>query len=319
MFKHVMNKEMKKVNNLVHAKVDSSGLHTEGKNFVQFFGAIWVMVCHSFEGKTMMERFVEGRLPKLHRPSVIESFKQWPSVAPSVYEVQEIKGDNVIVVDDIFTHERTHVLLNQENYEQGREPEKGELLLTVLLPAGEMKQVFAAPLQLLKDHAKERKETILAQYNESDYQDSRAYMNEEFLNVLLICLYGEKNSTEDNDVEPAALETNEQQEVVEQYAAYMAGQDKEEYRQVGELLWRRYCEREEPNIRKAEVFSATLSYLIETKIAKATVTKKAIATHFGVSPSTLSKRLKELESSLAGDVREVNKALEQLEKTNTGT
>ncbi|MFB4160899.1 YecA family protein [Geomicrobium sp. JSM 1781026] len=309
-----MKKDAKRIDRVIRSVYDLDKLDRQGRDFAYFFSGLWVITKHPFEGHTMMERFVKHKQKSIWRPSVEESFKRWPSVGPSVYRVLEAESKDLIFVEDLFSNERRQLILNPEERSEDRAPERGEILLAVLLPAGDSYQSLAAPLHLLGTVAKDREQLIIEAFEASD--QSETFMDDHFMHVLMLSLYGKKEE-QTSETRTERYDSKEQQVVANGYNSYIEAHGKPEYKEVGELLWQRYTERENPRIQKPESYAAALTYLIETNIAGEKVTKKSIAEHFSISTSTLSNRHKQMVSVLEEDIQEVNTALEQLEATES--
>lgn len=57
------------------------------------------------------------------------------------------------------------------------------------------------------------------------------------------------------------------------------------------LIWVEYCRLYNPTIRKPEVYAAALHYIMADAILQQRISQKQLAEQYGISASTLSKRI----------------------------
>lgn len=138
-------------------------------------------------------------------------------------------------------------------------------------------------------------------------------MKQEFNNVLF-ALLAEKD--EEPQAEKAEVSTVEWANDLEKEtaAAIEEGMSGEEY--PTELIpavidiWKTFCEKKSPVIRKPEAFAAAVEYYVNAiSLNGASVSQAKLAKKYGVSASTISSRYKEIESTLQDEADRFAQAL----------
>lgn len=97
----------------------------------------WATLCHRVRNssKTIFQHYLESpEYKSRRRPKVHRIISEWKYTMPGFYFVEEIAGERVLVVTDVFQMKEKLVAVYNEIYHQPRE---GDLIFGYLLPAGD--------------------------------------------------------------------------------------------------------------------------------------------------------------------------------------
>ena len=97
----------------------------------------WAILCHRVRNgsKTIFQLYLESPEYKTRRrPKVHRIISEWKFTMPGFYYVEEIAGERVLVVTDVFQMKEKLVGVYNEIYHQPRE---GDMIFGYLLPAGD--------------------------------------------------------------------------------------------------------------------------------------------------------------------------------------
>lgn len=237
---------------------------TQEERIGQFFQLLQDTVFTSRDdGTTIMEEFVTEEVKTAKRPLTKESMQAWTKPAAGVFALDS--EEMSVTVKSVFDHSTLTVEKDSIPLEDIAE---APYYFGVLMKWGNVHQFM--PIAIPKDP--KQFETYWALLD--DTQKSHDYFETHLADQFKVWLKGKGEETK---------EEVEGDEVLELLDATVSTQMKE--------AWLSYRSTESPNIRKPEVFAAALDFL-----ATEDVTKKATAEKFGVSPSSMSRRIKELES-----------------------
>ncbi|MEH7442183.1 hypothetical protein V7201_07555 [Bacillus sp. JJ1122] len=97
----------------------------------------WATLCHRVRNsnKTIFQHYLESpEYKSRRRPKVHRIISEWKYTMPGFYYVEEIAGERVLVVTDVFQMKEKLVAVYNEIYHLPRE---GDLIFGYLLPAGD--------------------------------------------------------------------------------------------------------------------------------------------------------------------------------------
>ncbi|WP_071458671.1 SEC-C metal-binding domain-containing protein [Bacillus massilinigeriensis] len=309
------------------------------KQNVTFLLAIWFIFHKPYETKTLAEKFIEEkRNDGSIRPSVLEQLEKWSSTVPSFSEVTNVIDTEWIEVEDIETKEKKKVRMPFMNYEM----EKGIILFGFLLPYGNSYSYMRFALDFVPEETPNMLPAIMQLYKNSGKQHMSEFLMEQYPEVIKVMILEEppaelpaEEATEMNETaEDSTSEMTEEWSVekeasAEQAATYrprenpvygeipglLFSEEKQEgglsarMMEEAENMWRAYCAKAAPIIRKPEIYAAGLHYLMESNVPGTNAnTQKGLAATYGVSAASLSKAYRAMESELSEE-------LEQLKET----
>lgn len=271
----------------------------EAMDLFHFFACTWYITSMEVAGKTIFEEYIDRFLHTQNRQRIKDILQSWKNVRPSIYTILEQDENLSITVQDLFTNEKQKVKIFEEDHFV--EP-KGMILGTIL-PVGEASIFFTTFLDLTSVESKERDKQILHLYEMSGNKSSSEFMSEYFLEVLDIFIFGKVEVAID-DLEWISPK---HKEVAEYYHEYIRGCGYDQTLiNLGIFLWNQYCLRENPIIKKMNLYIATLIYLVLKLFPFGDeLTQIELAEEFGVSGGSISTKCKDIEAVLAEDIEDL--------------
>ncbi|TGB02397.1 helix-turn-helix domain-containing protein [Halobacillus salinus] len=241
--------------------------NTQEERIGQFFQLLQDSVFTARKGGTsIMEEFANEEMKTAKRPLTKESLQAWTKPAAGVFALDsKEKGVQIksMFNDATYMVEKESIPLE--------DIETAPYYFGVLMKWGNVHQFM--PIAIPKDEKQfELYWTLL-----TENQKSHDYFEKNLADQFKVWLKGKE------EAQAKTEESTEEDSV-------LALLDESTSREVKDT-WKSYRDAETPNIRKPEVFAAALDF-----IAAEGVTKKATAEKFGVSPSSMSRRIKELEN-----------------------
>jgi hypothetical protein len=97
----------------------------------------WAVLCHRVRGgsRTIFQHYLDSPEYKSRkRTKVHQILNEWKYAIPGFYFVEEIAGERVLIISDLFQIKEKLVAVYNEIYHQ---PKEGDLILGFLLPAGD--------------------------------------------------------------------------------------------------------------------------------------------------------------------------------------
>jgi uncharacterized protein len=251
------------------------------------------------KGKTVFEDYLQKKGRNIQRSRTRTIVESWKYADPGLYMVKE-STDKQIVIEDVLSHQ----LFNLPPLNKDETPlDAGSLMLGTLLNMGQFHFFFAGEsLNIPVTYAEASLEAFqqdLEEYLEHGGPEE-SYMRDQFPDLL------EAFFLEIGDgfgfFDPEHFEWNNKKE---QQAAVLLieNMEKEGYPQDlikgAVLVWFEYCIHNMPTIRKPEAYAAGVEYFITTiGLDHFGPSQKKVAEKYGISPSTLGKRFKEISDSV---------------------
>ncbi|OKL36311.1 SEC-C metal-binding domain-containing protein [Domibacillus mangrovi] len=255
---------------------------------------IWAILTQVLKGnETILTEFVKRRVPSITRKRTAEIVASWTDYRFMAGIIESCEG-NMYHVRDLLTDEMYTVrALKSVSLE-------GAFVTGALLPHESDYTFFMTDFHFEPARVGAMTKAVQELYETSPYGDTQSFFKNMFMTVMdrLFTLYEEQQNVVDvsaltwlKDAHRATAEhivESFEQEKIEQPIVQMAV-----------LLWNYYCSKEDPTVRKPEVFTAALLSLMQSySILDQEDSKAAIASRYSISASTLSKRLKEMEAVL---------------------
>ncbi|ARI76501.1 SEC-C metal-binding domain-containing protein [Halobacillus mangrovi] len=264
---------------------------TKEKQMEEAFNMMNEVFLRQNNGKTVFEEYLDekgkGTIPQPAKPSVTE----WTSLSPGLYKVETIESEEIAKVKDVFSSslyevKRDGIPLKDENvpdnpYVMGILMKWGTIFNFIPLAIPNHSSFFKAFKKSLEN----------GNPPESSIQNE---LEQNFMSYMKKWIHSDLDQ-KDADSEP----TVETDDVLELLGKNIPSdvQASTSYTMLREL-WSQYKETYQPKYRKPSVFSAALEYFMTgTRYFNydRSVTKKAVATKYGVSPSSMNRRLDELK------------------------
>lgn len=241
------------------------------------------------DGTTLYEEFFAKKEDKIVRPATLASLESWKSPVASVFHIQQLQSDQTVMVEDVWSGERYEVKrdgipLKEENYEHM------PYCIGVVLKWGPVFNFVPLAIPNYQESFQTFKLRVEAEFAKSEQSSIHAYMKETLIQQLRNWMYMNVSDASEAD------EGHAEDEVLDLVDTELK---KEKAFSKLEDAWVSYKQEEAPTFRKPEVVSAALEHIYRTssqfRSEPEKVTKKAVATKYEVSPSSMSKRISQLK------------------------
>ncbi|MDC3415995.1 SEC-C metal-binding domain-containing protein [Aquibacillus salsiterrae] len=237
------------------------------------------------EGKTIAETFLAS--VKVEHTRTKDISQRWSTSAPVVVKIASIDQSQKYKVKVID-------VLNGENYLlpllQG-EFTPGDFLTGILIPYVNHYNFFLTALEI-DSHQEQHIRQVLERLS-----NQVGGLRQHYPDLLKEMLVEPSNQLD--------WHKQEHEEVAEMFLnhANEKGLDGK-IATEGVRLWNLYCEKKNPNLKKASPYAAALDYFIQTALVHAEPTQKEIADEYGTSATTVSSNYRKLTDLLADEVRQ---------------
>ncbi|WLV24449.1 SEC-C metal-binding domain-containing protein [Aciduricibacillus chroicocephali] len=307
---------------------DRLALNHQTKQMYQYFAATWyINAVLREDGTTLLQKYIDTRKKALS-DRVKNHLNKWQQAVPSVFRVTGWDGVYVFA-EDLFTNEVKRVKAAAEGLIQR---EKG-IAIGTILPAGNS-YVFLATFFHIPEASGETatiENEVRNLFTNSNAENTRDWMAGSFLDVIERFMFESNDEVLNANEADKAVEQKKEEETVKSdlaelgevqqesglapdhekvaqiFHAYALGYDLPDYAQeFGNELWKTYCERTNPTLRKPEVAVAALVYLVET-IRGGRMTQAELARLYEVSATSISSRYKAMCKELADEIEEMSR------------
>ncbi|TYS09471.1 hypothetical protein FZC70_10210 [Bacillus subtilis] len=289
-----------------------SAMDRQTKDISVFNLGIWGIFFHPLAGeKTIFEDYLQKKGDAITRPKTREIVESWKSMTPALLLLQDLK-EGVIHFEDVITTKQFEVEMDANNQDL---PPAGSLILGYPIHEAEKAEFF---MQFTIFPVK-RTEALISKvkkYADAAVKNGKTpedFMKQEFNNVLFALLAEKEEEPQAEAAEESSVEWANDMEK-ETAAAIKEGMSGDEY--PNELIpavidiWKTFCEKKSPVIRKPEAFAAAVEYYVNAiSLNGASVSQAKLAKKYGVSASTISSRYKEIESTLQDEADRFAQAL----------
>ncbi|WP_046174400.1 SEC-C metal-binding domain-containing protein [Domibacillus indicus] len=255
---------------------------------------IWAILTRTIkENETILTEFVKKRVPSISRQRTAEIVASWVDYHFMAGVIESCDGP-VYEVRDILTNEMYSVrALRSVDL-------VGAFVIGALLPHESDYTFFMTDFHFEAEHAQAMARAVQEMFGDSPFEDPQAFFTHDFAAVMdtLFAVYEKGHAAVDLTslvwTKDAHRETAEHIE-----ASFEQEQLGQPITQMAVLLWNYYCTKEDPAVRKPEVFTASLIGLLQAHgLIERKESKAAIAGRYAISAATLSKRQKEMEAVL---------------------
>lgn len=279
-------------------KVDE--IMTEDEQEIEFFMFIHSIWFTLFEpvanGKTILQIYIEDRSKLIQRPKLKEILQSWTKVRPIAGRVLSLSPEQMLV-KDTYTKDILEIKL-LESIDTSKEV----FVFGMIVPFGEENIFFSTPFDLDAEKD-EKEETFLnIMFEESGYDDAVEYLKDNFIELM-------------SELPFAVIEYNpddfEWQNPAHKEVANLFSQEMKNRNEpnsnigMGVILWFKFCEKQPVQKKKHATYAAAVHYINATLNPLADVTKKEIADIYGVSTSSLTNAVREMEIELTDEIMEL--------------
>ncbi|WP_369795739.1 helix-turn-helix domain-containing protein [Anoxybacillus sp. KU2-6(11)] len=266
----------------------------------RFFISTWVMFFKKdIRGMTILDYYL-STIRKHHvRPSVLSILTSWKEAFPSFVQIDHMDGSFAFGTD-LVTGETKQIKFLDENIDY--DLELGHVITGIFVPHGQYTTCFSTffPMPIVLSNAvRHFVQEHWEQCNKDRQQwiEQYPYIFQQSLSISLI------------DTDELSPKQQEVLNVLEQ----KANMDDVSAMDTARIVWRQYCRMKNPSIRKPEVYAAALHYLlIETVLQEEWMSQKQLAEMYGISASTLSKRIDDLYMALGDLALDLGDHLDEL-------
>ncbi|WP_347550976.1 SEC-C domain-containing protein [Pseudalkalibacillus hwajinpoensis] len=229
--------------------------------------------------KTIVKEYIQRFAHTFSTDRVRGTVNDWREAYMSIYSIEEVSG-NTAVVKEYGSEQPISILLHEEVIVAS-----GEILAGILLPVKKGAMPFIELLKIAPDAMQLVEEKV------DGSTEIRSMMQTEFPEVLSeIVKHGNGSETKEESIEMIwkRKEDAEVASIFSEHASKIFSHD-----QISEILafWKTYSTEEQPVIRKAAIFAASLEYL-GAKVYDISISQSALAKKYGTSASSISSRYK---------------------------
>ncbi|OLN24015.1 hypothetical protein BTO30_00935 [Domibacillus antri] len=255
---------------------------------------IWAILTRTLKGnETIFTEFVKRRTPSISRKRTAEIVASWTDYRFMAGVIEESEG-NIYRIRDVLTNDMYNIrALRSVSLD-------GAFVTGALLPHESEYTFFMTDFHFEAAHVGAMTKAVQELYAASPFNDTQSFFADMFPSVMdtLFTVFEEQHHMIDlttltwlkdahRETAGHIVQSFEQEKVDKQVV------------QMAVLLWNYYCGKEDPAVRKKEVFTAALLSLLQAyNIVDGNESKAAIAARYSISASTLSKRMKEMEAVL---------------------
>ncbi|WP_079527343.1 SEC-C metal-binding domain-containing protein [Halobacillus hunanensis] len=246
------------------------------------------------DGETVFQHFFKQKQKSMIRPATTKALKTWGSSHTSIFRLLEEDSDEFVYVEDVlkdgqFKVGRDRIPLDNEDLPHF------PYYMGILMNWGNFYNFIPLALPNTKAGCDYFISELQAEFNnQSRAGELSDYLHHNFLRSFPKWLYMEPADSfeESSELSEKQLEVFE---VLDEHVDY-SDQQLEAYVTL-KGLWLRYCEEQDPIIRKPAVFAAALEYFfyeVPYFGGDQIVTQKQVAKKYRISSNSLSRRYKEL-------------------------
>lgn len=309
LFHYALTQYEEELGDFIAQRIHHLPIDDEWEETFMLYVTQWAIFCEPLvNGKTIVEHYIQTRASQIKRSSVRSLLRSWSDEVPSFARIIEKETLDLIVVEDIFTHERKRITLSFTDIQL----EIGSLIIALLVPVGSTYTFFHSCLEIDREKADVIVEALQTKFKEAD-EPVREFVVSSFPELLYECF--EQPFSERFEVEDLLWD-----HPVHEQTAYLLKEKMDHMHGEGPLtnialiLWRAYCGLENPSIKKPELYAAAIHYLtVVTVIPYKVTTQKEIAEYYGVSSSSMSAKYREMEEVLAEFIEQMYEKMDSFD------
>lgn len=269
----------------------------EEMEYFLFVHLVWFTLFeHVDNGGTILQRFIKEKSKMIQRSKVKEILQSWTKPRPIAGKLLSVE-ENYMTVQDTLTKESFSIKLLEP-----AESEAGSFVFGFLVPFANEWILFPTIFDLEGEEEGKDEQYLIERFEASEYEDAIEFLADEFLFIMnelpfATIEYGSKDFKWSTPFHKEVAELYEREmEKLEAPVMVMAS---------GVILWYKYCEQGLRLTKRAETYAAAIHYLNMNANPLNKITKKEVALQYGISPSTLSTAIKELEEDLQEELNKL--------------
>ncbi|MCM3691746.1 SEC-C metal-binding domain-containing protein [Neobacillus niacini] len=278
---------------------DYFDIEEDERQFYEFVYTIWFSLFNTLEdGETILEHFITAEVGKIKRPKLKQILQSWTEARTIAGEIVSVE-DNSLIVADGFTAEKYEVILINKQ----KAFEAGSFFIGILLPFDQKYVFFPAPFDLPELPVNQAKDFIETKSRDAGYHSPQEFLIEYFMEIM-------KDLTRIGgmvDIDSMEWQKPVYKEVAELLKRKLESLDEMPSTvDIGIILWFKFCEKKQKNIRKPNLYAASMHYLLTLfNHMVSPLTQKETAKLYDVAVGSLSTTYAELDDILEEDIRSI--------------
>jgi hypothetical protein len=278
---------------------DYFDIEEDERQFYEFVYTIWFSLFHSLEdGETILEHFITAEVGKIKRPKLKQILQSWTGARTIAGEIIHIESNSLIVADGFSAEKYEVILINKQKPFQA-----GSFFIGFLLPFDQKYVFFPAPFDLPELPLVQGIDYIKQKSLIAGNQSPQEFLTEFFMEIM-------KDLTMVGGM--VDIDSMEWQKPIFKEVAELLKRNLESQGEmpstvdIGIILWFKFCEKKQKNIRKPNLYAASMHYLLTLfNHMVSPLTQKETAKLYGVSVGSLSSTYAELDDELEEDIRTI--------------
>ncbi|MDC3417145.1 SEC-C metal-binding domain-containing protein [Aquibacillus salsiterrae] len=265
----------------------------EQGELLSFLLTQWIIFNVEFDqNKTILDKFIENKAKSV-RPSTLNRLKEWTRSTPVFSVVKEVADDSHLVVEDVITRKVRKIKLWRDHEPIGVD----DAIFGYLLPYGEYYQYFYFGLDMPADESQQVVRMFTEMFEASPTTDAEEFMQVVYPEFIKLLVTGgealplpEYNWTNPLHETVANLFEKKCMELGDFSPAYI---------EIGKMYWYTFCQKEDPNFRKPQMYAAGLHYFVDMNTPWISeYSQKDLAEIYNTSAGSVSKVYRMLEDVL---------------------
>jgi hypothetical protein len=278
---------------------DYFDIEEDERQFYEFVYTIWFSLFHSLEdGETILEHFITAEVGKIKRPKLKQILQSWTEARTIAGEIIHVESNSLIVADGFSAEKYEAVVTNTQ-----RSFDTGSFFIGFLLPFDQKYVFFPGPFDLPELPLVQGIDYIKQKSLIAGNQSPQEFLTEFFMEIM-------KDLTMVGGM--VDIDSMEWQKPIFKEVAELLKRNLESQGEmpstvdIGIILWFKFCEKKQKNIRKPNLYAASMHYLLTLfNHMVSPLTQKETAKLYGVSVGSLSSTYAELDDELEEDIRTI--------------
>jgi tetratricopeptide (TPR) repeat protein len=278
---------------------DFFDIEEDERQFYEFVYTIWFSLFNTLEdGETILEHFITAEVGKIKRPKLKQILQSWTKARIIAGEIIHVENNSLIVTDGFSSEKYEVILINTQ-----KTFEAGSFFIGILLPFDQKYVFFPAPFDLPELPVNQAIDFIEKKSRDAGYHSAQEFLIEYFMEIM-------KDLTRIGgmvDIDGMEWQKPIYKEVAELLKSNLESLDEMPSTvDIGIILWFKFCEKKQKNIRKPNLYAASVHYLLTLfNHMVSPLTQKETAKLYGVSVGSLSSTYAELDDELEEDIRTI--------------
>ncbi|MFC7392317.1 hypothetical protein [Scopulibacillus cellulosilyticus] len=246
--------------------------------------------------------YQELKKQKLTTP-LLQMVKQWQHAAPSIYEVVEHCNKRTIKIRDILTDTEYTCGMSEEI------PPIKSLIIGFLIDIGMRKEFFCFFLDInQQDTIKKVKEELLALLD-----GQKDGVIKHYPKIIIKVLQAARSEQAAKSV---IRLSDSQKLVLDDYLKNVNSAYSKSTHEFIDNLWHKFCQKNDPKMKKPEIFTAALEYLAAQIEKDDQATQSVLAKKYQTTGSSLSNKYRQVMDFAKEDAAEYISLLKKNEKVS---